>query len=103
MFIKNSTKNKIILQLFLDNNLAVGYKEENKNILKVFLTAMPSPYRLKNFFRPTRFRSIKLKDISRYKNKNTGSCYILSTPKGIMTLKAAVEKNVGGILLFKMQ
>jgi ribosomal protein S8 len=103
MTIKNQTKNKIILKLFLDTNLALGYKQQDEHNLKVFLTAMPSPYKLKNFYRPTRPRVIKFKDLIRYKNKNTGSTYILSTPKGIITLKDAVKKKLGGILLFKIQ
>ena len=103
MFLSNKKKNLTILKLFLQANLALGYTKHDENTLKVFLTGMPSPYRLKNFYKPTKFRCIKIKDIQKYKNKNTGSTYILSTPKGILTIKEAVKNNVGGILLFKMQ
>ena len=103
MFLPNKKKNLIVLKLFLQANLVLGYANHNENTLKVFLTGMASPYRLKNFYKPTKFRCIKIKDIHKYKNKNTGSTYILSTPQGIITLKEAVKANVGGILLFKMQ
>lgn len=103
MFLSNKKKSLTILKLFLKTNLALGYTKHDENTLKVFLTGMSSPYRLKNFYKPTKFRCIKIKDIQKYKNKNTGSTYILSTPKGILTIKEAVKNNVGGILLFKMQ
>lgn len=103
MYIQNKKKNLVILKLFLQTNLAIGYAKHDDKNLKVFLSNMPSPYRLKNFFRPTRYRCIKIKDLHKYKNKNTSSTYILSTPKGIISVKEAIKYNVGGILLFKIQ
>jgi len=103
MFLVKNKKNKIILNLFLQTNLVLGYKEYDTKTLKVFLNGISSPYRLKNFFKPTRPRYIKYKDIVKYKNKNTGSTYILSTSKGILPMKEAYKLNIGGILLFKIQ
>lgn len=103
LFLKNTKKNKCILHVFLKANLILGFKLSNDENIKVFLTALPSPYKLKNFFNLTRPRYIKIKDINKYKNKNTGSIYILSTSKGLLTLQEAIEYKVGGVLMFKLQ
>jgi small subunit ribosomal protein S8 len=58
------------------------------------------PIEVKRISKPGRRVYVKSKDIAKYK-RGLG-VVVLSTPLGIMTGKEAIEKNMGGEILFKI-
>jgi len=100
IYLPFNKKTIIILKIFLEYNIILGFSVTN-NIIKIVLN-LNSNNKLYNLCKPTGMRFIKVKDIIKYTNKNTGSIYIISTSKGLLSFKNAIKLNVGGILLFKI-
>lgn len=78
-------------------------KEGNKKELTLYLAKTSGrirPVEVRRISKPGRRVYAKSKDISRYK-RGLGAV-VLSTPSGLMTGRKAIEKNIGGEVLFKI-
>lgn len=77
--------------------------EKGFKIIKIILKykgKIPQIFMLKRISKPGRRIYIKPKDIKKYKGKK--GIFIISSSKGILTEKQAIEKNIGGEVLFEI-
>lgn len=104
-YIRTSKKRIIVIKLLLKYNVITGYKfiTRNKiNFIKVYFNTNFPFFKLKNLCKLTNQRTLKHKHMLVLNNKYTDSKYILSTSKGLLELKEAIQLKIGGVLLFKI-
>jgi len=100
VFIKNTKKNKLILNSLWSENIISGYLKKN-SILKVFLKYYkknPVIKKIKTFKKYNKTFFFNLKQI--WKIKVNLSIPFFSTNNGIISLNSCKKKKLGGKLLF---
>nr|YP_010248465.1 ribosomal protein S8 [Coscinodiscus granii]QTK21660.1 ribosomal protein S8 [Coscinodiscus granii] len=100
VFIKNTKKNRLILNSLWSENLISGYLKKN-SILKVFLKyykKIPVIKKIKTFNKSNKSFFLNLKQI--WKIKVNLSIPFFSTNKGLNSLNSCKKKKIGGKLLF---
>lgn len=102
--IKNSKKCLRVLSLLYKQGYIRGfasYKKTIKILIKYNgLSTRPTVAYIQAISLNGRPFYVSLKILSQFAHKN--ETFILSTPKGILTLKEALQENTGGILLCKV-
>lgn len=105
LYIKDIKKNFIILKLLTKYNIIIGFKKKKKGdnfFYLVYLNNSVSYFNIKNLFKINNYKVLKLKDMTKIKNKNSFTQYILSTPKGFLNMQESIKMGVGGKLIFRI-
>lgn len=104
-YINITRKNTIIIKLLNKYNVILGFRIvtiRREKIYLVYVNTSVNYFNLKNLHKLSNPRFLKYHELKSLANKNTGTKYILSSSIGFIDIKEAVNKKIGGILLFRL-
>lgn len=102
ILIKNYNSNLNLLQNFVDDGLIISYKSF-KNVVIIYINNKLKFKSINNIVSSNSKNSTSLINLKKQNNNNGfSSYYYLNTDKGILSSYEAVNKNIGGKILFKI-
>lgn len=103
--IKKTIRSTRLLNILIKLNYINGWSEnisnDNYPVYLVYLNASNTK-QIHTFLKPSRQIFIKRKFIAKISERFSSTLIYLSTSKGLISLKEASNKNIGGVLFFRI-